>query len=65
MTLEKAIEILSLAANGHAFTTSPDFWDALRMGTEALTRQLNRDTLTYSGMIARLVGETAVVNPHG
>lgn len=58
MTLQKAIEILSLAAYGHAFSTGSDFWDALSMGTEALTRQLNRDTLTYAGMIARLAKET-------
>ncbi len=58
MTLPKAIEILSLAAHGHAFTTGPDFWDALRMGIEALTRQYNRDTLSYGSMVARLANET-------
>ncbi|MBA7529780.1 hypothetical protein ES705_21979 [subsurface metagenome] len=64
MTLPKAIEILSLAAHGHAFTTGPDFWDALKMATEALTRQLNRDTLSYGGMVARLEGETERNNPN-
>lgn len=38
MKPEKAIEILSLAAPGHAFTTGTEFYDALNLGIEALKR---------------------------
>lgn len=43
MTIPRAISILSLAANGHAFTTGQDFWTALRMGVEALVQQRQRE----------------------
>lgn len=42
MTPQTAINILSAAANGHAFTTGDDFWAALRMGVDALIEQRQR-----------------------
>ena len=38
MKLDKAIEVLSLAAYGHALTTGPEFYDALKVGLEAVKR---------------------------
>jgi len=42
MPLQKAIEILNLAASGHAFTTGQDFYDALRLAIEALIEKRDR-----------------------
>lgn len=42
MSIQKAISILSQAANGHAFTTGQEFYDALRLGIEALVQQRER-----------------------
>lgn len=42
MTLQTAINILNLAASGHAFTTGTDFYDALRLGVLALIEQRDR-----------------------
>jgi len=42
MTLQKAISILSQAANGHAFTTGQEWYQALHLGIEALVQQRQR-----------------------
>ena len=39
MTKEKAIELLSDCCDHHAFTINPDFYEAVRMGKEALIAQ--------------------------
>ena len=41
MTLEKAIEILNLAHAGVISIQSKDYQDAVKLGTEALTRIKN------------------------
>lgn len=42
MPLQKAIDILNLAASGHAFTTGQDFYDALREAILALIEKRDR-----------------------
>jgi len=39
MTIQNAIDILSQAAYGHALTTGPEFYEALKLAVAALTRQ--------------------------
>lgn len=48
MTPQKAIEILNLAAEGHALTTGEELWTALRMGVRALILQRDRDREGHS-----------------
>ena len=38
MKIDKAIEILSAAAHGHAFTMSRSFEDSCKLGIEAMKR---------------------------
>lgn len=42
MTIQKAISILSQAANGHAFTTGQEWYQALNMAVTALVQQRQR-----------------------
>jgi len=53
MTLKEAILTLSLAAERHAWTSSPDFYDALKLGIEALKRvkELREWHLAVAGRI--------------
>ena len=57
MTVDKAIKILADAAYGHSITTNRNFYDALKLGIEALKRHKElRSAAPIS--YALLLGET-------
>ena len=58
MKIDKALEILSEAAFGHAVTFGPDFYDAVRLGIEALHFFKKFQEVTGSHQDARLPSET-------
>lgn len=58
MNIPKAIEILSMAIPDPDSVTALDLIDAQYLGIEALKRQLAKETLTFTGMMEPLPGET-------
>jgi len=58
MTLNEAIEILSLSAYGGTTTHNNRFTEALKLGIEALKRELAGDNLPLDKLLKRLPGET-------
>ncbi|MBA7682659.1 hypothetical protein ES703_91011 [subsurface metagenome] len=59
MKLEKAIEMLTQHHKGTRTTLSEDFWDAERMGIEALKRTMDHRLHNYLYAFPLLPGETA------
>lgn len=57
MKVDKAIEILSLAASGRAFTTGPDFYNSIKLGIEALKRVRERRGFAIPADLKLLPGE--------
>lgn len=58
MNIDQAIEILSEAAFGHAVTFGPDFYDADRLGLEALKAVKSSREYVYIMELEKLPGET-------
>ncbi len=58
MTIDKAIGMLSDAGYGHSLTTSSDFYDAIKLGVEALIRIKEWRRFTTKTKFVLLPGET-------
>ncbi len=58
MTLDEAIEVLSLSAYSGSSTHNTRFKEALKLGIEALKRELAGDNLPLDKLLKRLPGET-------
>jgi len=58
MTIDKAIEILLDLLNTNFIYSGPEKKDSLKLGIEALKRQLAKNTLTFAAMMKPLPGET-------
>ena len=58
MKLAKAIEILEYHEPSITYDENPDIREALKLGIEALKRQLAKGTLTFAAMMLPLPGET-------
>ncbi len=58
MTIDKAIEILADSAFNGSTTFDQDYKDAQKLGIESLKRHQSKASLTFSGMMEPLPGET-------
>ncbi|MBA7716182.1 hypothetical protein ES703_125247 [subsurface metagenome] len=58
MTIKKAIEILELNLREAGSGMPSDCKEAVQLSVEALKRHLDRDYISFNGMMALLPGET-------
>lgn len=58
MNISKAIEILEIEHHLAERQPETDVYDAIKLGIEAMKRHRDRTSLTFSGMMEPLPGET-------